>query len=78
MENEEITDLDCSANMMWKSGRSYTDLDLNGFFQRVNKLDTVVISVWFCSPQCIVTEGATGLSDGGSPQESSQWQRIEE
>lgn len=32
MENEEITDLDCSANMMWKSGRSYTDLDLNGFF----------------------------------------------
>lgn len=33
MENEEITDLDCSENMTWKSGRSYTDLDLNGFFR---------------------------------------------
>ena len=25
-----------------------------------------------CSPQCVVTEGATGLSDGGSLRESSQ------
>lgn len=35
MENEEITDLDCSENMMWKSGRSYIDLDLSGLFEKV-------------------------------------------
>lgn len=33
MENEEIIDLDCSVNMMWKFGRFYIDRDLNGFFR---------------------------------------------
>lgn len=66
MENEEIIDLDCSVNMMWKFGRLYIDFDLNGFFQRVIKFDIVVIFVWFCSLQCIVTEGVIGLLDGGS------------
>lgn len=32
MENEEIIDLDCSVNMMWKFGRLYIDFDLNRFF----------------------------------------------
>lgn len=66
MENEEIIDLDCLVNMMWKFGRLYIDFDLNGFFQRVIKFDIVVIFVWFCSSQCIVTEGVIGLLDGGS------------
>lgn len=35
MENEEITDSDCSENTMWKSGRSYIDLDLSGCFEKV-------------------------------------------
>lgn len=66
MENEEIIDLDCLVNMMWKFGRLYIDFDLNGFFQRVIKFDIVVIFVWFCSLQCIVMEGVIGLLDGGS------------
>lgn len=45
MENEEIIDLDCSVNMMWKFGRLYIDFDLNGFFQRVIKFDIVVVNI---------------------------------
>lgn len=66
MENEEIIDLDCSVNMMWKFGRFYIDFDLNGFFRGLlNLILQQLIFVWFCSLQCIVTEGVIGLLDGG-------------
>lgn len=41
---------------------------------KIGDQDPLILTYLFliCSPQCVVTEGATGLSDGGSLRESSQ------